>query len=292
MKPTRSLSLALSILTATALPLLAQEAKPGANAARGAAFRALEYLPKFREELGLKDDQMQAMQRIAEGMQEPARRLEAEMRERAGNLEVAVAKEPVDQERVMDLFRAVLKAENEMKVLHFQSRLAMRKVLTTEQYAKLQTLAAKGADKGGAPAGDLRERFEQVKREIAKRTAGSEPPREVAEMLGQIERALREGRAEEAKQRLGEILHNLKAEHGSRGPAEPARAGAEALEKRAREVAEVAQRTDNPELRERLQGAMKGLQEAAKSGNREAMEQILRAIEPVLREAQRSQKKE
>jgi Spy/CpxP family protein refolding chaperone/ribosomal protein S20 len=347
MKNKLGISILIATLTAGALrqPVMAEEPSR-ATVAYGVIFLPLDFYAKHREALGLSEDQMHELQRIAEGMREPAQKLEGLMHERTKAMHEAISQNPIDPEKAMDRFQEVLKAENEMKALQFRARIAMRKVLTSEQFSKVGSIVKKAAAaQGGAASGEMREMFEQVRREIAKRSGGGAPPRELVEKLEQIEQAVKHGHEEEAKQQLKGILHQLREEHGSGEPAKAKRAegserpgagieqemrkiaeaiehttdpeqrerlqkqmgklresqerarassggkrpdegaaGAEGLEKRMREIAEAAKRTDNPERRERLQGALKALREATESGNREAIQDIMRAIEPVLRE--------
>ena len=311
-------------------------------------FLPLDFYPKHREALGLSDDQVREMQGIAQGMREPAEKIEAEMRERTKALHEAVQQNPVDREKVMHSFEKVLQAENQMKMLQFRTRIAMRGQLTPEQYSKAAALAKKeGVARGGGSAGELQAKLQQVREELRKRTGGSELPREIVEKLERIEQAAKQGRVDEAREQLDAILRHLREESGSRPPAQgkrpegasqpggeveqrmrmlaekmekttdpeqreqlqqqmrklrenqqrasagtdrkrpegAAQADGAELKKRIHQIAEMAERTDNPEVRERLQGAVRGLREAAESGNREAIEKIMRSIEPVLRES-------
>ncbi len=330
----------LLCLVATLLTrLIHHAAEPSrATVAHGIIFLPLDFYLKNREALGLNEDQVREMDRIAEELRESGEKIE-------------VAQNPVDQDKVMGSFERLLQAENEMKMLQFRARIAMRKVLTPEQFEKVQGLAKKAVtSRGGAAGGDVREMFEQVRRGIGKRSGGGEPPRELVEKLEQVEQAVKHGRGEEAKRQLEGMLRHLREERGSREPEkakraegserkrdgidqemreiaeaierttdpeqrerlqkqmgklrenqEPSRgasearrpdegsapAGAEGLEKRMRAIGEVAKRTDNPELRERLEGALKRLREAKEAGNREAIDDIMHAIEPLLRDLPR-----
>lgn len=320
-----------------ACPIIAEEPKRE-SAGPGPVLVPFDFYPRHREELRLNEDQVREMQRLAEGMRDSGQKLEAERRERTKAFQELMAQSPIDSEKAMDRFQAVLKAENEMKVLQLRSGIAMRNALTSEQAAKLQPLAQKErASQGGQNPAEIREMFQQVKEEIRKRSEG-EPPREVVERMEQIERAARQGRMGEAKGQLEAMLRHLRNEPGSHPSADgkptgdaqraereqqmraikekiehtddpeqrerlqqqmrklsggkehersasPSDAPKEGLEKRMREIGAAAKRTDDPELREQLHGALKGLREAAESGNHEAVEKIMRAIEPALRKA-------
>ena len=102
-----------------------------------------EAYAKHREAIGLNEDQVKEMGRIAEGMGDAARKLENERRERTEALQEAVSQHPIDMEKAMTRFQAVLQAENEMKALQFRSGLAVQNLLSPEQAAKAQAIAAK-----------------------------------------------------------------------------------------------------------------------------------------------------
>ncbi len=327
-------------------PILAEEPKRE-SAGPGPVLVPFDFYPTHRKELGLNEDQAHEMQRLAEGMRDSGQKLEAERRERTRALQEVMAQSPIDSEKALDRFQAVLKAENEMKALQFRSGLAMRKVLSPEQTAKLELLAKKQIGEGGDANRAIRERLDQVREQIRRRAGGGEPPREVMEGFKQIEQSARQGRMGEAKEQLEAMLHHLRDEPGSQASADgkptgeaqraereqqmrgikekmehtedpeqrerlqqqlrklsavegqarkssesdsqkvegPSHASGAKVEKLMREIGEAAKRTDNPELREQLQGALKGLREATESGNREAVEKIMRAVEPALRNA-------
>ena len=127
----------------------------------------------------------------------------------------------------------------------------------------------------GKPTGDAQAKErEQQMRGIKEKLAHTDDP----EQREQLQQQLRKLSAVEERSRSSSKSESPKSE------GQP-HAGREGLEKRMREIGEAAKRTDNPELREQLQGALKGLREAAESGNHEAVEKIMRGIEPALRKA-------
>ena len=341
-------SLVLAAFGVGALHLPVAAAEPArAVVAHGIALLPLDFYLDHRDALDLSKDQVREIQGIVQGMREPGERMEAEMRERTQALHEAIQQNPVDQERVMQSFEKVLQAENQMKMLQFRTRLAMRSQLTAEQYSKAAALAKEGGvARGGRNAGELNASLQQVRDEIRKRSGG-DLPREVVEKLERIEQAAKQGRVDEAREQLTGMLRHLREESGVRASAQGQRPGgaerpageieqrmrmiAEKMEKttdpaqreqlqqqmrklrengqharvgagrdrsdsapqggggdlkmRIQQIAEKAEHAKNPEVRERLQGAVRGLREAAESGDREAVEKIMRAIEPVLRES-------
>ena len=282
--------LALATLAAAPLwPMASAEEPPRGPSSHDALFLPLDFYPTHREALRLSDDQMRELQRIAEGMRGPAEKLEAEMRDRGRALHEIISRNPVDADAAMERFKAVLQAENEMKALQFRSRIAMRRVLTPEQNEKAQRLAAsERPPSGGSGAAEIQEKLQLVRQEIRRRSPGGEPPREALEMIERIEQAVRQGHLQEAGKQLDSILGHLRKERGesdARRPDGAAQSQPDGLEQRMRHISELAKRTEKPELREQLQGALRRLREAAETGDREAIERTLNAIEPALREA-------
>ena len=188
--------------------------------AKTSVFLPFDFYPRHREDLGLNEEQVREMQRIADGMREAAQKLEGERAKRTKALQEAMDQKPIDVEKAMERFQAVLNAENELKVLQFRSGIAMRNALRPEQLAKLQLLATK--DSAGRVAGAravLNERVQQLRAEIHGRTGG-EPPPELVEQIKQIEQATKDGRFSEAKGQLEQVLRRLREESGSSSAAE------------------------------------------------------------------------
>jgi hypothetical protein len=288
--------------------ILAVAAFPQRTMAEDSAVRAPTFLPfdfysRHREALELSEDQVREMQRISEGMRESARKLEEDRRERTKALQEAMDRSPVDSDKAMERFRAVLKVEDEMKVLQFRSEIALRNTLSTEQLGKLKSLAAKeGVLRGGAALAKLEARLQELRAAIRKR-AGGEPPREIVEQLRRIEQAAKDGRLGDAKDQLEQLLRRFSDElqpssTAAAGRSDDSQVNAderkhslkEKLAQRINEISEAAKHTDNPELREQLQDALRGLRDAAASDNDEATEKIMRSIEPALQKATRRNK--
>jgi hypothetical protein len=343
-------ALTLTVLTTATFTCTVTAEEPSRATVKGAVFLPFDFYPKHREALRLNEEQVREMRRIAESMRDSGHKLEAERRKRTQALQDVMAHHPVEPENAMEPFRAVLETENEMKQLQFRNALAMRKLLSPEQIATLESLAKQQGGEGGDAQRAIRERLDQVRAEIHKRAGGGEPPREVMERFKQIEQAARQGRLGEAKEQLGAMLRHLRDEPGSRWSGEgkpskdPKRPKAEAeeqiqsiqqklehadnpedrerlqqklsklraleerdpsslepsiskkekasrdddegQEKRVREGEESAKRTNEHELRERLQVALRRLREATESESPEALKKIMRTIEPALREVQ------
>jgi Spy/CpxP family protein refolding chaperone len=189
--------------------------------AQAAVFVPFDFYQRHREELGLNEEQIREMQRIAEGMREAARKSEAERATRTKALQEAVSRNPVDVQRAMECFQAVLNAENELKALQFRGGLTMRNALSPEQFGKLQTLATKESTSRRVEVrAEFHERIQQLKREVHQRLG--EPSPEIIERIKQIEELAREGRLGEAKNQLEQVLRRLRDQSG---PADESRVG-------------------------------------------------------------------
>lgn len=327
MKSPTSAVFIIAALITLAPPTAVFAAEPESRPAPpGIGFVPPDFYPKHREELGLSDEQMQAMKQTVEGMRERGEKIQAELRDRSQALQTEIGKTPVDPEKAMERFRAMLQAENEMKGLQFGTQLALRKVLRPEQEEKIRDLVKNGGPSPeGSAARELREKLQKVRQEIARRSGGN-IPREGVEMLERIEQNVRQGNTVEAKGQLENLLRNLEGREAGgpqpqpdlsrqlaklqealkntnerlermeqkmqkspapQGDVEKRREGGPqkegaAMEKQVRRMAEAAERTDDPQKREKLQGAINQLREAASAGNREAVEKILRSVEPLL----------
>jgi Spy/CpxP family protein refolding chaperone len=287
-------------------PAAGAEDRPREAAARPPAFLPFDFYARHRDELGLTADQIRAMQRLADGMRDSARELEDNRRECTKALQVVTGRNPVNSDKAMERFRALLKAEDEMKALQFRNEIAMRNTLSPEQFGKLESLAAKeAASRGDSALAKLQERLQQLKAELHKQTGG-EPPREIVERIEQIELAAKNGRLGEAKDQLEQVLRRLHGEAPAATTAdiprpseskptpahaaEPERSLKEKIAPQIDAITEAAKSTDDPGLREQLQGALRGLRDAAASGNQEAADKILRSIEPALQKMSRGKK--
>src|SRR6266511_2239146 len=166
--------------------IMAEEAARD-SAAQVPVFLPFDFYPRHREELGLNEEQVREMQRIADGMREAAKKSEAERARRTKALQEVVSRNPIDLEQAMESFQAVLNAENELKALQFRGGLTMRNALSPEQFGKLQSLAPKeSASRRVEVRAEFHERLQQLKREVHQRLGG-EPPREIMERIEQIE---------------------------------------------------------------------------------------------------------
>jgi Spy/CpxP family protein refolding chaperone len=381
MNAQRILHFVLPIFCLTTAAVSPTAAQQPASVQHGVLFLPPDFYHKHREALGISEDQLREMQRIAEESFKPAGDLQAEMRKRTEALHEAIARHPADPDEAAQRLRQVLEIEDQLKSMQLRAKVAMRNVLSPDQFEGLKRLVAKmQGERGGGVTAGLKEKFERLKQEIKHRTGGGEPPRAMIDRLERIESAARDGRVEEAErqvdalarqleggeesgqadaggisqrlQRMEEALRNttdpgqreriqqqmrqLREQQGSdrsdggagrsggerggiqqqlqrleealkdtddparreqiqqqmrrlresqgmgKGPEGGRARGGQELEQQIRRVAETAERTDNPEVREKLQGAVAKLREAAAAGNQAVVDDIFRAIKPLL----------
>jgi Spy/CpxP family protein refolding chaperone len=114
----------------------------------GAVFVPFDFYPRHREELGLNEEQVREMQRIADGLREAAKKSEAERARHTKALQEVVSRNSIDLQQAMECFQAVLNAENELKALQFRGGLTMRNALSPEQFGRLESLATKEVPRG------------------------------------------------------------------------------------------------------------------------------------------------
>lgn len=274
---------AISCIALSTMPAVGQTP---ANVSHGIMFLPPDFYHDHREALGLSEEQLREMQQIADATHKESADLTKAVGERTQALHEVMAKHPADADLAATKLSELLVTESEVKTAQLRARLAIRNVLNAEQFMKLgQITKTAMANQQQASSGKLKEMMEQVKKEIHQRTGGGEPPREIIEQLEQIEAAARNGNLATAEERLNQILKHLRsdgqgapAERSMRRPPEPR--GEAGMEERVRRLSNV--QTDDPELREHIQGAMKRLQEAKEAGNQEAILDILNAIEAKL----------
>jgi Spy/CpxP family protein refolding chaperone len=193
---------------------------PRDSAAGKIAFVPFDFYPRHRDELGLTEEQLREMQRLSDQMRESAQSLETQRRERTKTLQDAMSQDsPIDPRKAMELFDAVLKVENELKALQFRNGIAMRNLLTPAQISLLQPIMIKEKASGiAATSGVLDEKLKQLRAEIRKRAKGGEPAPDVVAKVEQIERTAREGRVNEARAQIDEMLRDLRSGEAPQAP--------------------------------------------------------------------------
>lgn len=255
------LRFALSVLCLTVAAMSPASAQKPAFAQHGVLFLPPDFYHDHREELGLNENQLREMQHIAEESFKPAEGLQAEMRKRTEALHESLAQHPANPDEAAQRLRQVLEIENQLKAIQLRAKVAMRNVLSAEQFEKLKQLVAKSqAGRGEGATAGLKEKFEQLKRELQRRTGGGKPPRELVERLEQIERAARDGRVQEAEQQVDALLRQLA---GSKESGPPDKGG---IQQQLQKMEEALRNTDDPEKRERIQQQIRKLREAQERG--------------------------
>lgn len=285
----------------------------------GIMFLPPDFYHDHREALGLNEDQLREMQRIADVTNKEVAGLKGDMEERTKALHEVMDKHPANAGVAAAKLRELLEVESVIKVEQLGARIAIRNVLNADQFAKLtQIVRTATTGKEGGTSAKLKEMFEQVKQEIRRRSERGEPPRELMEQLEQIEKSFHDGNLDGAERHLDRILRTLRGESGEhreqgardeeaerrerserteKGPRGEGPGRGEEMERRERPAhgerggdASLEQRisrleavqTDDPDLREHLQQAMARLKEARTSGDDDVIADILNAIESKL----------
>lgn len=217
-----------------------------------------EAYAKHGKAIGLSEDQMKELGRVAEGMGDSARKLEGERRQRTEALQEVLAQRPIDLEKAVERFQAVLKAEDEMKALQFRSGLTVQNMLSPDQVEKVRAIAAKvqgsrEGGPGGIDPGALLGKLDQLRGELRKRSGG-ELSKENVQTLERIEQAAQQGKLDEARKQMEGLLAQLGGKENERQPS-PSELK-DAADKTKAKIAE----TSDPERREKLEQQLAKIQ--------------------------------
>lgn len=292
-------NLIASLVLLTFFPAAHQQSALAAEPARvqvnyGIGFLPLDFYIDRREQLGIDEDQAQAMKKIIENMREPGEKLAKEMEERTKALQEAVGQNPVNAEAAMERFKAVIDVENQMKAMQFRARMEMRQLLKPEQYEKVSAMAAKAQQsKQGGASGNIQDKLKQVRQQLAQHTGGN-VPREVVEQLERIEQAAKQGHGAEAEKQLNALLQQLKGGKGH---------GQANVEQQMRQLEEAMKNAKSPEEREQIEQHMRKLRESAEAGGKNAqagskghgqanIEQQMRKLEEAMKNAKSPEERE
>lgn len=295
-----------------------------ASVAYGIIFLPLDFYAKHGEALGLDKDQMREMQQIMEGLREPGEKLAALQGERVTALQEAVAQNPVDREQATERFKAVMQVENEMKTLQFQARMKMRAVLRPEQFEKVRAQVAEAAEKSGdsgalpAKFQKVREAVNQrfggnvPKELVSKLEKIAESARQghvteaeqhldavlqylsddnrfgkdgVKQQFRMLEEALKTTTDPAKREQIEQKMRQLKESHSvDKSSTDASKKDTDPLEQKIQYIAKMAEQTDNPELREQLGQAIEKLEVAAEAGDKDAVNEILKAVQQLLKD--------
>jgi Spy/CpxP family protein refolding chaperone len=203
--------IAALVLFATFCTASAAEPGPNPGDPLAGAFFPPEAIMGAGEQLGLTQEQKEAiharMEKTQAGSDELRQRLERE----AGALAKLVNQPRVDEPALMAQLDKVLDAERELKHLHVGLLAALKNILTPEQQAKLHEMH-KG---GGAPGIDaarrgLMEKVERVGAMAQKWAASGRDTSGIAKMMDEkIQPLIAVGKVDEASAMLDHLLERL-----------------------------------------------------------------------------------
>lgn len=141
----RLLMLTLAGSTILTASVLAARSEGGAEPQGGARFD----VGRMQSELGLSDDQVAQLQKMRSDGRSQAIRQRAELRIARGELNDLLRAPAVDEKAVSAKLKQVTDLEAAATRARVEHRLALRRVLTPDQLAKMQTLMRDHAREGG-----------------------------------------------------------------------------------------------------------------------------------------------
>lgn len=100
------------------------------------------------EKLGLTEEQQEALREQREGHREKIRSLMETLRDKKAQLRVELEKEEVDKEKIDSLINEIKPLLGGQIELRVEGALAMKEILTPEQYKKFQEFAKKKRKRG------------------------------------------------------------------------------------------------------------------------------------------------
>ncbi|MCI0540318.1 MAG: periplasmic heavy metal sensor [Verrucomicrobiales bacterium] len=205
----------VSIVALLALALCSRATEPAGDLK--SALPAPEFYVKHRQALNLTAEQGSGLQAVLDTQKREFRPAEAEVTARSRELSAAVEDTSLPAAEVTRKLQALLQAENRAKEIRFDASLAARRLLTPEQWAKANSLAASASARSAAPAAagvpeatreDLRKKLEQV-RALALEVFPDGPSAEYRNAFQRLQAAVRAGQTEEARKLFDEVIADL-----------------------------------------------------------------------------------
>jgi Spy/CpxP family protein refolding chaperone len=130
--------------TWAALGLLAAAGVAGKVAAQDAGTPPRTGREAFRAELGLSDEQVAAIRELRTQQRQDESKRRADARAARQGLEQALSAEPVDEAAVAARAKTLADVEAASARAQAESRLALRRLVTAEQYQKLSQARSRG----------------------------------------------------------------------------------------------------------------------------------------------------
>ena len=189
------------------------EVTPKATAAMLENLLRPETIMKFADQIGLTQEQQQAMRREVQEMRRKLADVQTQLRSDTEALNALLAKEPIDQPAAMGQLDKVLEDERTIKRANLELAISLRSKLTAEQVAKLEDLQKAGAPAekaGGAnaePVAAVRKGMQEVQELARKKQEAGGDISEVKKLVESVRPLVQVGKYKEAL----EVLAKAKA---------------------------------------------------------------------------------
>ncbi|MGB8168475.1 MAG: periplasmic heavy metal sensor [Chthoniobacteraceae bacterium] len=171
-----------------------------------------EFLSAQREALGLSEAQLQAIDELMGSAKSAFEENKRQLDEAARALQTLLKEDQPDPDKADEKLRAVLDHEGDIKLLHMNTLLAVRHVLTPAQLAKARQLRDDLMAKAATNA-DQRKRLEKKLEDLraaihARFKDGAVPP-ELVERAKEIQQLMNESKEAEAERKAEEVISSL-----------------------------------------------------------------------------------
>ena len=198
----------LLVLSATAVIATAQQ-QPG-NSLQSLLISP-DALIRQRAEFGLSEVQVQQIQVLLEGMEQPMQRLQQRANDSMGRLAESLSKANEEADGTLKLLEQFLEIEKEQRLLQLRTMVQARNVLTAAQ-----RLAALKFEQAHHPNEGLDQRLHakiaRIQSELQSRAQAGTPPFEAMELMQQFSSLMQNGRAREAEQLLDRVVGMLRTD--------------------------------------------------------------------------------
>lgn len=168
-----------------------------------------EFLSAQREALGLSEAQLQGIDELMRAAKTAFDEGKRKLDEAALTLQTLLKEDQPDPDKADEKMRAVLDHEGDLKMLHLQTLLAVRRQLTPAQLAKAREIRDQLMAKAAATASQrqrIEKKLEDLRTAIHTRYGGGDVPPQVVESARVIQQLLNEGKEADAERKTDETL--------------------------------------------------------------------------------------
>lgn len=180
-----------------------------------------ELLMNYQSEIGLTDEQREALMTVLQQMQPQFEEKQQQLQKEVEKLGAVLKKERIDLETALGQIDMVLNLEREIKRAHLAMVIGMKNKLSAEQQTKLQEIK-KQAALGRPPApfqARMEAKMEKVKAGVEKWQNDGRDPSLIGEMMQELEPLMKAGKLKEAEALLDKALRLLGGPEKEKGGA-------------------------------------------------------------------------